>query len=87
MQVEVEGAGLRRAQQVEASQGLAGQQLGALVDVTRPLLQESGFGGERCSVAGRVKGGAALHYLWSVGGRNDNNIEQMRTVHHFLNLS
>lgn len=51
--VQVHGAGLRGAQQVEASQGLAGQRLVALAGgVARPLLQEAGAGGERRSIAG-----------------------------------
>ena len=50
--VQVHGAGLGGAQQVEASQGIAGQRLGALGGVARPLLQEAGPGGERRSVAG-----------------------------------
>lgn len=75
MQVEVEGAGLCRAQQVEAPQGLAGKQLGALGDVTRPLLQESRVGGERRSVAGGVQAGAPLHHLRPAGGRNDDKKE------------
>ena len=50
--VQVLGAGLRGAQQVEAPQGVAGQRLGALGGVTRALLQEAGAGGERRNVAG-----------------------------------
>ncbi len=69
--VQVHGAGLRRAQQVEASQGVAGQRLGALGGVTRTLLQEAGAGGERRGVAGRVEAGAPRDdsHLWPAGGR------------------
>lgn len=56
--VQVHGAGLLRAQQVEAAQGVAGQRLGALGGVTRPLLKEAGPGGERRGVAGGVEAGA-----------------------------
>lgn len=51
--MQVYGAGLRGAQQVEASQGVAGQWMGALGGAaTRPLLQEAGMGGEGRSIAG-----------------------------------
>lgn len=58
--VQVHGAGLWGAQQVEASQGVAGQRLGALGGVPRPLLQEARAGGERRSVTGGVQAGATL---------------------------
>lgn len=65
--VQVRGAGLRGAQHVEATQGVAGQRLGALGDVTRPLLQEPSTGGERRSV---LEAGATLNgrHLRPAGG-------------------
>lgn len=75
--VQVQGAGLRGASQVEASQGIAGQWLGALGHVTCPLLQEVGTGGERrrCCVAGVVEAGATLDHghFWPGGGDNTGN--------------
>lgn len=40
--VQVRGAGLQGAQQVEAAQRVAGQRLGALGDATGALRQEAG---------------------------------------------
>lgn len=75
--VQVHGAGLRGAQQVEASQGVAGQRLGALGGVTHPLLQEARAGGKRRSVAGGVQAGATLDdgRLRPAGGNRDRSRE------------
>lgn len=77
--MQVHGAGLRGAQQVEATQGLAGQRLGTLGGVTRPLLQEAGVGGNRCSVAGGVEAGTPLDdcHLRPAGGEKDRRTEKI----------
>lgn len=58
--VQVHGVGFWGAEQVEASQGLAGHGLGTLGGVSRPLLHKAGLSGERRGVAGGVKTGAPL---------------------------
>lgn len=58
--VQVHGVGFWGAEQVEASQGLAGHGLGTLGGVSRPLLHKAGLSGERRGVAGGVKAGAPL---------------------------
>lgn len=75
--VQVHGSGLRGSQQVEASQGVAGQRLGARSAIAHPLLQEAGAGRECRSVAGGVQTGAALDnsYLRPAGGDRDRNTE------------
>lgn len=66
--MQVHGARLQRAQQVEASQGVAGQRLRALGGVTSSLLQDASTSGERRGVAGGVEAGAALNHLLPAGG-------------------
>lgn len=74
--VQVHGVGLWGAQQVQASQGLAGRGLGALGGVSRPLLHEAGLSGERRGVAGGVKAGAPLGNcrLRPAGGRSKSRL-------------
>lgn len=86
--VKVHGAGLWGAQKVVASQGFAGERLGALGSVTWSLLllQEAGVGGERRSIAGRVEVGAALSgcYLLPEGGVEPQKIRKLTGNSHLL---
>lgn len=71
--VKVHGAGFWGAQQVEATQGIAGQRRGALHAAAGPLLQEASTSGKCRGIADRVQGRTALDdgCVWPAGGDSD----------------